>query len=282
MRKKNNLFITFLSIIIVLDAVVWMIIITPLYHSIVFYFLDVGQGDSMLVAMPDDVQMIVDGGPPNGRAQSSLEKVLGLKDRYIDIVAVTHPQLDHYGGLIDIVKNFDVGVVVTSNVTSENVSWKEFEKVIAERKIPRIILATGDAITYGDTRIDILSPGFYDRIKDINDMSLVMKIWHDGMTALLTGDIGADIERKLAQLYDIDVDVLKVSHHGSKFSSDSTFLNAVTPAVSLIGVGKNSYGHPTPQTLNRLARVGSQIYRTDIDGAVKISMDKNNLVVATE
>jgi competence protein ComEC len=298
--KKN--FQVVLGCIVALDVLVWFLILYPTKaQNPELYFLPVGQGDSSLVNF-GDVQLLIDGGPVNGKARENLEKILPPNDRYLDLVMISHPQLDHYGGLIEVLKNYEIGAVLIDGQTAENASWRELEKIIQEKKIPKISLYSGDKIKYGDSVFEILNPKRGEWAKDINDLSLVvlgeiysnvlknigidsrinLKVGQEKAEAvrvLFTGDIGAEKEKELARLYDLDADILKVSHHGSKYSSDATFLKEVSPAVSIIEVGKNRYGHPTKEALSRLASVGSQVYRTDENGIVRIVIERNRIKV---
>ena len=265
-----------------LDMLIWFLILFPASaRGLEMYFLDVGQGDSSLIMLPGGVKMLIDGGQPNGRLEKNLEKILPMSNRYIDLVMVSHPQLDHYGGLVEVLKNYKVGTILTSNQVSEQAAWQALEKVIREKGIRRIILAAGDKIKYQDSYFDILSPRQSDWAPDINDFSLVALLESGGLKALFTGDISAEKEKELAAKYDVDVDILKVSHHGSKFSSDSMFLKESSPAVSVIEVGKNSYGHPTGEALARLANFSLQIFRTDLNGMIKLILDNGKLTIYT-
>ncbi len=267
-----------LGLLIVFDVLVWGLILFPAEaENLELYFLDVGQGDSSLVQLPGGVQALIDGGPVNGKAQAGLEKILAFNDRYIDLVIISHPQIDHFGGLIEILKNYKVGAVLTSGLAGQGEAWQELEKTIKERGIGRVVLATGDKIKYQDFQFDILSPQKSGWEKDVNDMGLVMLLSGGGTKALFASDIGVEKEKELADTYDLDVDILKVGHHGSKFSSSPEFLKEVSPLISIIEVGKNSYGHPTKEALARLGSVGSQIYRTDENGTIKLVLDKNQL-----
>lgn len=266
--------------LIFLDLLVWYLILFPVeVKNLELYFLDVGQGDASLVRLPGGPKILIDGGSPNSRLQVNLEKILSVNDRYIDLAMISHPQLDHFGGLIEVLKNYQVGAVLTSNQVSEQAAWQELEKAIKEKGIRRIILTAGDKIKYQDSQFDILSPRTSDWAKDINDMSIVTILNAGSIKAFFGGDISSEKEKELADLYAIDIDILKVSHHGSKFSSDSEFLKETSPAVSVIGVGKNSYGHPTKEALSRLANFSAQVYRTDMDGLIKIAIDNGKMLV---
>lgn len=259
-----------MGVLIGLDILVWFLILFPAgSQNLELYFLDVGQGDASLMRLSGGVKMLIDGGPPNGRLQKNLEKILPLNGRYLDLVMISHPQLDHFGGLIEVFKNYKIGAVLTSNQVSQQAAWQELERMIKEKEIQRIILAAGDKVKYQDSVFNILSPRDLDWAKDINDLALVAILNSGGAKVFFGGDISAEKERQLADLYDVDVDILKVSHHGSKYSSDLKFLKEATPSASVIEVGKNSYGHPTKEALKRLASFG-EVYRTDRNGLLKL------------
>jgi competence protein ComEC len=289
MQKDDYKFLKIiLGVFVATDILVWGIILLPAKaKNLEMYFLDVGHGDGSLVILPRSagsgqaggVKMLIDGGPINGKLEKNLEKILPANDRYIDLVAISHPQLDHFGGLIEVLKNYKVGAVITSGQTSQNSAWQELEKIIKEKRIRRIILIAGDKIKYQNSRFDILSPHPADLANDVNDMSLVAILNSGGIKAFFGGDISAEKEKQLANLYDIDVDILKISHHGSKFSSDPDFLKKASPLISVIEVGKNSYGHPTSQVLEKLKQISSQIFRTDLNGLIKITAENGKLKI---
>ncbi len=283
-NRKNNFLILIILFLIALDLAVWILIFAGnrQLKNPEINFLNIGQGDASLVILPGpsgSIKMLIDGGQPNGLLEKNLEKILPAGDRYIDLVMNSHPQLDHFGGFINLFKEYKIGAVLTSQATSENISWKELEKIIKEKNINRIILSAGDKIKYEDYQFDILSPGLSDYAKDINDFSLVTILRANGIKAFFGGDISGEKEKDLADRYDVDVDILKVSHHGSRFSSNLEFLKEASPLVSVIEVGKNTYGHPTKEALSRLASISPQIYRTDLNGLVKIIIDNGGLKI---
>ena len=274
----------FIGFFVILDILAWCLIFYPsVEENLQIYFLDVGQGDSSLILLPGGAKMLIDGGPPDGRLQANLERILPINDRYIDLVFISHPQLDHTGGFIKLFKNYKIGAVFTSDQVSESAAWQELEKVIKENKIPRIILSAGDKIKYRDSYFDILSPRTGGWAKDINDFGIAGLLHSSGIKSFFGADISAEKEKELANMYDIDVDVLKVSHHGSKFSSGSAFLKEATPKISVVSAGaKNTYGHPTQEALGRLAGIGAKIYRTDKNGLVKLIVDSDKLRIYTD
>jgi len=275
----NKAFIL-IVVIIVLNIFVFAQILALDDKSPEIYFLDVGQGDSELFLLPGGVQVLIDGGPPNGRVVTELSEILPFTDRYIDLVILTHSQLDHFGGLIQVLDTYRVGAFLWNGRRGTTSAFEELERVIALRNVPVFVVGARDKISYRDGHFNILSPDNKDLLaKDLNDTSIVAQFIYGEIKAFFTGDIGKKVERKLAETFDLSSNILKVSHHGSKFSSSDKFLSAVTPTLAIIQVGKNSYGHPTSVTLNRLAGIGAKVFRTDSDGTIKLTFDNGGVKI---
>lgn len=246
-------------------------------NNLELYFLDVGQGDGQLINFPGGTQILIDGGRDT-KVLGELAKALPASDRYIDLVILTHPELDHFGGLIDVLKTYGIGTMITNGREGAAEAHRDLLKVVEERKIPVVNLMEGDGIRYGEHRIYVLAPNAKNLAgKDSNNSGLVLLLKSGELKALYTGDIGFGVERELAKKYNLSAQVLKVGHHGSKYASSPEFLKNVSPKISVIGVGKNKYGHPTKETLNRLADIGSKIFRTDLNGTIKMIFDGSNL-----
>ncbi len=277
-----------LIFIAILDALLWAEISG--FRNVSgaeIYFLDVGQGDSSLIVFPAEtsgrsgIKLLIDGGPMNGRVRKNLEGILPATDRYVDLIMISHPQLDHFGGLLEIIENYRVGAVLTSAEEGTSEAWKEFERLRKSKGIPRVKISEGDRVINGNSGFSVFSPDSFSP-KDMNDSSISGILEISGVRTFFGGDIGSDKEAELARRYDLDVDILKVSHHGSKFSSASEFLREASPLVSVIEVGKNSYGHPTKEAVSRLLSVGTKIFRTDLAGFVRISIEDGKLQVYTQ
>lgn len=277
MLNKNHL-ILFLFFLLVFDLFVWSrIIFNGQNKNTEIYFLDIGQGDSEMVILPGGVKVLIDGGPDK-KILSELALVLNPTDRYIDLIVLSHPQMDHFAGLIDILKRYKVGAFIYNGREGEAKAFKDLEKALEENGALKLILAQGDKIKYLESRINIISPPKeFLESKELNDTTLVLMLIVDNFKSLFTGDIGENIEKYLVENFNIGADVLKVSHHGSKFSSGADFLKEINPAISVIEVGKNNYGHPTAQTLEKLASVSSQIFRTDYDGTIKLTINSDKI-----
>ncbi|KKQ22349.1 MAG: internalization-related competence protein ComEC/Rec2 protein [Candidatus Wolfebacteria bacterium GW2011_GWC1_37_10] len=279
MFNKNSL-IVFLIFLAVFDVFVWQkIIFGKSGDKSEIYFLDVGQGDSQLVVLPGNVKILIDGGP-NNKVVKELDYILGSTERYIDLVVMSHPQYDHFAGLIDVLNRYKAGIFIYNGREGEILAFRDLKDVLSERGVPLIALVGGDKIRYQNSKLEIISPSEeLLKSKELNDTSLVMKLESNGLKALFTGDIGIKVENYLLKNFDIDADVLKVAHHGSKFSSSELFLEEATPEISVIEVGKNNYGHPTEKALSNLLAVGSKIFRTDVDGTVKLSVSDGEILI---
>jgi competence protein ComEC len=240
-------------------------------------FYDVGQGDAIFIETYLGNQILIDGGPGDQVVQE-LGYDLPFYDRTIDLVILTHPHADHVGGLVDVVKRYKVKKVLLPEIELENAAYKKFLALIEEKNIEMIYAQEGQRIYLDNATVfDVYFPAGEVVTRDPNDASIFGKLSFGASSFLLTGDAGFSIENQLLTKYNLDVDVLKVGHHGSRFSTSTNFLNEVAPEWAVISVGKNSYGHPTQDTLNNLDQSGTVIFRTDQDQTIRFVSDGTNL-----
>jgi len=234
-------------------------------------FLNIGQGDASFIETPSHKQILIDAGP-NNIILSKLGKFMPFYDRYIDVVMASHLDSDHIGGLIDVLKRYKVGVlIINMNSINKSLYLTELEKIIENKKIQKIDLFKNSEILVEPNLVfNILNPDINEKQVSDNDGSLVVRLVFGKISFIFTSDISQNRERKLlAENLQVDSDVLKAAHHGSKNSSSDDFLAAVSPLISVISVGvNNKYGHPNLETLNRLKN--SEILRTDLDGDIEI------------
>lgn len=279
MNYKKEVFLIIL-VFLIFDFFIWyQILFNGPNKNTELYFLDVGQGDAELVILPNGPKVLIDGGP-NNKVIGELTSILKPTDRYLDLVILSHPQTDHFTGLIDILKRYQIGAFIFNGRNGIADSWFELTKILQSNKVPVVVLMAGDKIKYLDSRIDFIWPDKnLVQTLELNEIALVSLLQSQGLKALFTGDIGAKTENYLIEKHDLDIDVLKVAHHGSKYSSDKNFLESTSPKIAVIEVGKNSYGHPTPEVLSQLASIGSQIFRTDQDGTIKLIIDNKEITI---
>jgi len=270
------------SAFIFLNIFIWYWVIAGAPSDVLdVYFLDVGQGDSSLIVLPYGPKVLIDGGPDKS-VLAQLDKILTPTDRYIDLLILSHPEMDHFAGFIPVLDRYRIGAFVYNGRDGEIEAWKDLLKILEEKRIPTIVLGAGDKINYRDNDIDILSPDENFVRGELNNTALVAKLDSEGAKLLFTGDIGFKVEEKLIDKYNLDIDVLKVAHHGSKYSSGINFISEATPLFSVIQVGKNRYGHPTKEAIARLAQTGSSIYRNDEDGLVHFKIKDSRLNIFKE
>lgn len=248
------------------------------------HFLDVGQGDAALITLSaptphqPPVRILVDGGR-DGHVLEALSTLEGEPFRYIDLVILSHQDLDHFGGLMQILEQYDVGAFISNGKEAMSERWQEFAARIEAKHIPHHVLGEGDRIFFADSTLTVLSPTRELRSEaTINEAGLVFSLastYPSGTTtALFTGDIGHHTEHfLLAKEVPLKADILKVGHHGSKYSSSEAFIHAVAPSISIISVGKNTYGHPSPEVLDILSRAGSVVYTTQTHATIRVALD---------
>jgi len=246
-------------------------------------YLDVGQGDSILVQTPSGKTMLIDAGTIDaGPTVTSDLKGLGITT--LDIVLATHPHEDHIGGMSSVLNNFTVKQFIDSGYPDTTKTYETMLNTIDQKNIPFKTVKAGDTIDLDPgISFSVLNPPstFSD---NINQNSIVLRMTYGTVPFLFMGDANSDAEKNIeAGGTDIHADILKVGHHGSSTSSSSTFLSEVQPKVSIIEVGAgNPYGHPAPATLKRLAQEGSTVYRTDLDGDITVTTDGTTYNVNSE
>ena len=244
------------------------------------HFIDVGQGDSILIQAPDGATALIDGGDANGVALAYLQS-LGIQ--HVTAIIATHPHADHIGGLIDVMNTLEVGAIWTSGAVHTTGVYERFLDTIAARHIPYFEAAQNDTITIGSLIFDVVYG--QSSSENLNNTSLVLHLQYNHVSFLFTGDAEASAEQEMLRTVEpsrLASAVLKVGHHGSSTSSSPEFLNAVHPqiAVYLAGSG-NSYGHPHSVTIDNLLSVGAVVYGTDTDGTVIMETDGETLQVHT-
>ncbi len=254
-------------------------------HTFHVTFLNIGQGDSALINFADGTTMLVDCGP-NKKVLSELGKTLPFYVRTIDYVLATHPDLDHYGGCVDVLKRYDVKHIIINGKSKNDAYYREWDTVMKAEGVDIVVMHAPQTRTIAKSTLQFLAPDDslnLDTSKDdSNNYSIVFKLTSNtGRTFLFTGDMEQPLEMALTKKYCYDTipvspcealraDTLKVGHHGSDSSSSELFLRMVSPRQAILSVGKNKYGHPSLRTIRHLDRTGADVLRTDVLGDIMI------------
>lgn len=280
-RKKSAalLAVVFSTAIIVSLALGWILYSDQRLFEI--SVLDVGQGDAILFETPTGQVMLVDGGPDKTILRR-LGEELPFWERRIDIIVVTHPHEDHYGGFESIIERYAVGVLLLTGIEARSQSYQQFIKTIQEKNIPIYVVEKPEQVSLGEVRVTIIYPDHSLKnhwLSNLNNSSIVTKVSYKEMDILLSGDAEEEEEAELVGLgTNLTADILKVGHHGSDTSSTEAFIQAVKPEIAVISSGKgNKYGHPSLRTIKRLERFGISVRRTDTEGTIHFKTDGFNL-----
>jgi len=250
--------------------------LTPAQGEILVHFIDVGQGDAVLIQSRDHAVLIDAGEPRYGQ-----QVVTHLRDAGVtrlDYVVATHPHSDHIGGLTHVLNQLDVGRVIMPDAVNNTVAFENFLAAIENHSIPVTIASAGDEIAAGIIHMRVLAPTEGPH-PNINNASLVLRLTHGSTSFLFTGDAEAASEQAmLASGKTLRSTVLQVGHHGSRTSTSSEFMDAVRPVAAVISSGAgNTHGHPHRDVLDRLTAAGVRILRTDERGTILMSTDGNDI-----
>lgn len=250
-------------------------------------FLDVGQGDAILIQSPAHQDILVDGGPSPRAISLELGKKLPFWDRTIELMVLTHPNADHLTGLVEILRRYKVKHVLLPDLDDDSPLYNEWLRLLKEKDIEHTIAQAGQQIDLGSGAvIEVLNPQIpllSGTESSIDNNSVVLRISLGKVSFLLTADIRREAELELiARRADLDSTVLKVGHHGSDTSTTPEFLAVVNPQLAVIPVGAdNRFGHPDDKVMARLKEaIGSEnIYRTDEQGTIEFITDGERLWV---
>lgn len=242
------------------------------------HMLNIGQGDSFLVETENGAQILIDGGR-DATVLSELGKVMSFSDKKIDVVVATHPDADHIGGLVDVINRYKVGLFLTGDVYSDTDLYKSLLKSLKDKKVPSYFVRAGMKLELNTEKSESFSILFPDRDThnfETNTASVVGRLQLGKRSILFTGDSPISIEKYLVNKNskDLDVDILKLGHHGSKTSTSKEYLRATSPDLALISAGvNNTYGHPNKEVLNLLKSFNIPYISTQISGTVTLETD---------
>jgi competence protein ComEC len=239
-------------------------------------FLDVGQGDAILITTPGGAHVVIDGGPNPGVLLSRIGPALPFWDRRIDLVALSHADGDHLTGLPALLERYQVSAVLDAAIGDATPLFAQWERTLQARAIPTQQACQGQRFDLdGGVYLEVLSPPGGSHLRasgGLNASSSVIRLVYGGTSFLFTGDLDADGETALlGSGRNLNSTVLKVSHHGAAGATSTAFLRAVKPQIAVISVGLNYYGHPAAETLARLKDL--PVLRTDLAGTVDITSD---------
>lgn len=248
-------------------------------------FLDVGQGDAILVTLPDGDQLLIDGGPSPTDLNWRLGQEMPFWDRTLELVVNTHPDSDHLGGLVSLFDRYRVEQVVLPDVEGHSQLYQTWEVELTEAKLVPIVGQEGMMLDLGNgVTATVLNPGpAAATSEEPNNHSVVIHLQFGEISFLLSGDIETPVESALVQAgAPLKATILKSPHHGSKTSSSDPFLEAVDPQIVVVSVGAdNRFGHPAPEVLERYEARGLTVLRTDEDGTIEFSTDGRQVWVET-
>jgi competence protein ComEC len=269
---------------------VWSVALTMPDGKLHVSFLDVGQGDAILIQTPNGQDILIDGGPDPQKINLELSEKLPFWDRTIDLMVCTQPHADHVTGLVEVIQRYKVKQALDPGVSYNSSIYREWCSLVEDKGIECNIVRAGQQVDLGNgIEIVVLNPPerlWEGTTDDIDSNGVVLRLSWGRVSFLFTADIGEEVEFEfMGQRTDLKSTILKIAHHGSRTSTTPQFLAAVDPEVAVISVGlDNPFGHPNPEVVERLSdRLGEDnVYRTDEDGTIEFITDGETLWVKSD
>ena len=251
-------------------------VINEVTSDLQIYYFDVGQADSILI-LNNDTAMLIDAGN-NADGPLLVDYIKNkLKINKIDIVVGTHPHEDHIGGIDDIINNFDIEDIYLPEVITTTKTFEDMITAIENKDLAISIPEKGERFKLGEADFEVIYTGTND--KDLNATSIIINMLYGEKTYLFTGDTTEEVEDTILN-QNIDIDVLKVAHHGSRYSSSYEFLKIATPEYAIVSVGEeNSYEHPHQEAINRIKKHTNNIYMTKDVGTILLTSDGKEIEI---
>ena len=281
MKKKYTVILTIIFMVLAgaFELFQGTVAITP-GEELKVHFLDVGQGDSIFIELPTNETILID-----ASIKEASNKIINhLREENvskIDYVFATHPHSDHIGGMSAVIKAFDIGQIYMPKAVTTTKTYENLLLTIKDKNLKIKTAKAGNTIIdTDDLKLVVLAPN-QDSYESLNNYSIVLKLTYKEKSFLFTGDAETLSEKEITG--DVEADVLKVGHHGSRTSTSQAFLNKVNPSYAVISVGlNNDYKHPHQEVLDRLEKKNIKIYRTDQNGDIIFTTDGYNIDVKVE
>lgn len=280
-----------LGFLLLLTTLLWLVVFNLPDNNLHLIACDVGQGDAIL-AVYKNYQILTDGGPPDKKVIDCIGRHIPFWDRNIEVVINTHPQLDHFGGLIEVFKRYKVDYFLANGLIASTQDYEVLRKMVGSKGVHVVNPTSGTSIRLGLMSYDIFWPSSaflvtegmpsienklstFNSNRDPNDFSIQARLSFGDFGALMTGDIGENMaDNVFPYIPKQSIHYIKVPHHGSKYGLTQNYLKWFVPKVAVISVGKkNTYGHPTQEILDFLNKQNVKTYRTDLDGDIEVVTD---------
>lgn len=247
-------------------------------QNMMVHFIDVGQGDSILIQLPNQQNMLIDVGD-NHKGQLVVDYLKEQGVSMIDYLIATHPHADHIGGMDNVIDQFEIGVIYMPRVAHTTKTYMELLEAIDEKNLRIRTAKAGVTITIDDVTVEILAPDSQLESDNLNDYSVVLKLIYGKTKFLLQGDAEKKSEEFILESgMDIKADVIKLGHHGSSTSSTPKYIEAVDPDYAIVMAGEgNKYGHPHKEVVALMNEKGITLYRTDRNGTIVVISDGNKV-----
>ncbi len=247
-------------------------------ESLEVHFIDVGQGDAILVDLAE-TEVLIDGG---GKSPEVTEYLRDYVDGALELIVATHPHADHIGGLIEVLEQFEVNEVWHNGDTHTSKTYQQFMEAIEAEGAEVHTASLHDVIEAGELSFYVHHPAAI--VESINNNSIVLHLQYGEIDFLFTGDAEIEAEAEMIEKGNVpDIDVLKVGHHGSRTASSLEFLQITNPEVAVYMAGEgNTYGHPHEETLTKLVEIGAEIYGTLLNGTIVVSTDGVRYGIVTQ